>query len=164
MPGIMLRIAVALLTFLFGLGLTSLRSFLFAPAAEFTENRLDLVVTNPLFNDEQELRQIYSDYAGAQTSHDTAFFEQTEAEEFRLFSRTGRTLNRAEDIELLNSIDPSIRYDVEELEIQFQQNGAVVTGQMRATYPNGLSDSWHWIDVCVKRDGRWQILSTTQLD
>jgi len=163
MPGIMLRIAVALLTFLFGVGLTSLCSSLFAPAAELTESRVEMVVES-LSNDEQELRQIYSDYAGAQTRHDNTFFEQTEAEEFRLFSRTGRTLNRAEDIELLNSLNPSIRYDVEELEIQFQQNSAVVTGQMRATYPNGFSDSWHWIDVCVKRDGRWQILSTTQLD
>ena len=33
-----------------------------------------------------------------------------------------------------------------------------------ATYHDGYRYSCRWIDVCVKRDGRWLIQSTTQLD
>jgi len=110
-----------------------------------------------------KLLDIYRDYAAAQTKHDRDFFERVEDEEFRLFAPWG-TYSRTEDINLLNGDPSDMVYAIEDLKIQDKGDAAVVSGRMKATYGHGNVASWPWVDVCVKRDGRWRIVSTTQLD
>ena len=112
---------------------------------------------------EPELLEIYSNYAEAQTRRDRAFFERVEAEELRLFF-DGQSLSRTEDIELMNRSPGDEVYKTDDLNIKVLGDTAVVTGRMTVTHSGGQGDSWRWIDVCVKRGNRWQILSTTQTD
>ena len=117
-----------------------------------------------VLTDEPGLLEIYRDYASAQTNHDLAFFERVEADDFILFPPDGKTLSRTEDIQLLNSLPTDVVYKIDDLNIEKHGDAAVVTGRMTATHADGYNDSWRWIDVCVRRGGRWQIQSTTQLD
>lgn len=112
---------------------------------------------------EAELLDIYRDYGEAQTNHDIEFFKNVEAEDYVLFS-DGKTMSRNETIEWLKTSPPNVFYKLDDVNIKGYGDAAVVTGRVTATYPNGAMSSWRWIDVCVKRDGRWQIQSTTQLD
>jgi hypothetical protein len=113
---------------------------------------------------ETELLSIYRDYGGAQTRHDSAFFERVEADNFILFRPDGTSLSRTEDIDFLNSFPTDITYQDEDLNIKIYGDAAIVTGRMTANYSGGFSHSWRWIDVCVRHGGRWRIQSTTQLD
>lgn len=112
---------------------------------------------------EPELLDIYRGYAEAQTNHDIEFFKNVEAEDYVLFS-DGKTMSRSETIEWLKNSPSFVFYTLDDVNIKIYGDAAVVTGRVTATYHNGAMNSWRWIDVCVKRDGRWQIQSTTQLD
>jgi hypothetical protein len=112
---------------------------------------------------EVNLVDIYRDYASAQTRQDQAFFERIEAEDFRLFTSWG-SFSRSEDIEMMKSDPSDTIYKTEDLKIEIKGEGAVVTGRMVSRDSDGAEESWRWIDVCVKRDGRWRIISTTQVD
>jgi ketosteroid isomerase-like protein len=112
---------------------------------------------------EPGLFEIYRDYAAAQTNHDQGFFERVEANDFRLFNADGKTLSRSEDIQWLNDSPTGIVYTRDDLNVEVHGNAAIVTGRMTATYNGGYSVSWRWIDVCLKRGGRWQIQSTTEV-
>jgi ketosteroid isomerase-like protein len=113
---------------------------------------------------EPGLLEIYSEYGAAQTRHDRAFFESVETEDFVLFPGDGKALSRSEDIQLMNSEDGSIVYTLDDISAETYGDAAIVTGSMSATYRDGQSHSWRWIDVCVRRGGRWQIQSTTELN
>ena len=113
---------------------------------------------------EPGLLEIYRDYGSAQTKHDVAFFERVEADDFILFLSNGKTLSRTEDIQLLKSLPTDIVYKYDDLNVQMYGDAAIVTGRITAIYSGGYSNSWRWIDVCLKRGGRWQIQSTTQLN
>lgn len=113
---------------------------------------------------EAGLLEIYRDYASAQTSHHRAFFERVEADDFILFAPHSKPLSRSEDVQLLNSLSTDIVYKIDDLKVQIYGDGAIVTGRMTASHNGGYKHSWRWIDICVKRGGRWQIQSTTQVD
>ena len=163
------RIGIALITFIVGVVLASAGHSLREPSKNgisvlgYQENG-GAADDEPVSSDQEELLKVYHEYAAAQTRHDVAFFEQTEAEEFILFQPYGKNLSRSEDIELLKTLAPDIKYAIDDLRVRFYGDSAVVTGRMTATFPNAGSHTWQWIDVCVRRNGRWQILSTTQLN
>ena len=168
MRRIALRFAVALITFILGVALASgwhsLRksSTVDLPIPD-AEGKLEYTSNISSSDADRELVEIYRQYASAQTKHDVAFFERVETEGFILFDRYGRSLTRTEDIELLKGLDPNTNYSQDDLKVQVYGDGAIVTGRMTASFSRGGQYSWPWIDVCVKRNGRWQILSTTQL-
>ena len=109
-----------------------------------------------------DLVDIYNKYAHAQTAHDRAFFERVEADEFKLFTG-GRAYSRSEDIALMNAARADDVYKIEDLKFDHGGSVAVVTGRMTATDNRGHVDSWRWLDICLKTDHGWQIMSTTQL-
>lgn len=112
---------------------------------------------------EPGLVEIYRDYAAAQTNHDFGFFNRVEADDYVLFS-DGKTMSRNEAMQWLKSSPPSLVYKLEDVSMKVYGDAAVVTGRITVTNRRGSSTSWRWIDVCVKRDGRWQIQSTTQIN
>lgn len=112
---------------------------------------------------ESQLLEIYREYGAAQTRHDHAFFERVEAEEFKLFA-DGRTYSRAEDIKLMDELPAGFVYGIEDLNVEMKGDAAVVTGRMTETDKSGSVDSWRWLDVCVRRGGRWEVLSSTVVD
>lgn len=160
---LLLHLAVACLTLIVSSQLIRIRrAELPKPLpGEVADNRLS---REPLTSTgEVNLADIYRDYAAAQTRHDQAFFERVEAEDFRLFTSWG-SFSRSEDIEMMKSDSPDIVYKTEDLKIETKGDAAVVTGRMVSTDGRGNVQSWRWIDICVKRDGRWRIISTTQPD
>ena len=170
MPRLALNVAVALITCLLGVSATSL----WKAAAGVGRNPEVAIVTKQQAgpthaNDfaEQEIREILRQYDIAQTRHDASFFEWVETEDFVLRLSGGHTMTRAEDIAAMMASNMDTTYTTDDVQVQFYGNAAIVTGRMTATpagKENTYSQQWRWIDLFVKRDGRWQIISTTQVD
>ena len=157
-----LRLFVALMTFILSVALTGAFRFVFGggvaeavleaprPYLEFSE-------------DQAQLAAIYSDYGAAQTRHDRAFFERVEAENFVLFSGN-RRLTREEDIQWMESQPADLTYEVRVHRIRVLGNSAVARGFISVTYPNNETHEWPFIDVWVRQNGVWQIQSTTSVE
>jgi preprotein translocase subunit SecG len=76
----------------------------------------------------------------------------------------GTSITRAQDIALMKSWDPKTKFVSDDLHVQVYGNAAILSGRIIEISPTGSRDSWRWVDLFVKRDERWQILSTTQVD
>jgi len=64
----------------------------------------------------------------------------------------------------MNNLDNDTRYMSDDLDVQLYGDAAVVTGRMTATHQRqGYEYSWRWIHMFARRNGQWQILSTTQV-
>lgn len=111
---------------------------------------------------EQEILDIIRRYDEAQTRHDADFFRSIEADSFVLTDGS-RTLTREQAIAEMLTWPKDVKYTSDDLHVQFYGGAAIVTGRMTET-PLGREGaygiSWRWVDVFVKRDGRWQIIST----
>lgn len=165
MRKLVLHLAIVCSTFGVSVCLTNLWNAL--RAADLSIPTLPLPVSKDagtVSSAEPGLVEIYRDYDSAQTNHDSAFFERVETDDFVLFPADSKPLSRTEDIQLMNSGATNIVYQSDDVKMEVHSNTAIVTGRMTATHGDGYSYSWRWLDICVKRHGRWQIQSTTQLD
>ena len=166
MRRITLYFATALFTFSVGLSVSKAwnslhREPLFVASTFGSEGESGHVPSSAV---ERELVEIERQYDIAQTKHDVVFFEKLETDNFILTYPDGSTLTRAQDIAFLESCDPRIEYVSDDLHVQLFGNAAILSGRTTAISPTGDQDSWRWLDLFVKRDGRWQILSTTNVD
>ena len=165
-----LHIAVALITFSVGIsiaGVLNPSSPKPLPNPVLLRAEIGPAPTSrsPEIADEQEIREFYHLYALAQTQHDTAFFKWAEADSFILTYSSGETLTRDQAIAAMKTWDKDVKYSNDILNVEFYKDVAVIKGRMTASYPQtGYSYQWTWLDVIMKRDGRWQILSTTQIN
>jgi len=161
MRRMLLRVAIAGLTFLVGVCLTTFWHSVSQSTAPMVEVRVyELEPTDA--GAEAELRRIFEEYGPAQTRHDAAFFERAEADEFMLFSEERKPLTRAQDIAWMKSLPSDITYRIEVDSIKIYGEAAVANSRIIAIYPDNTSATWSCIDVCVRRNGRWQILSSTE--
>jgi hypothetical protein len=158
-----LRLFVALLTFILSIALTGAFRFLFGGSSV-----TDVVSVAPgpftdFSDDQAQIAAIYNEYGAAQTRHDRAFFERIESENFVLF--TGRErLTREEDIRWMEGQPSDITYEVRVHRIRVFGNSAVSRGFMTVTFGNGERSEWPFIDVWVRRNGAWKIQTTTSSD
>jgi hypothetical protein len=157
-----LRLFVALLTFLLSVALTGAFRFLFGGGVT------DVVLESPppyfeFSEDQAQIAAIYSEYGAAQSRHDRAFFERIEADNFVLFSGD-RRLSREEDIQWMESQPKDLTYEVRVHRIRVLGNSAVARGFISVTYPNNITNEWPFIDVWVRHVGVWQIQSTTSVE
>lgn len=166
-----LHAAVALVTCLIGMSAARLWSAASTirtrKAVPAIKQEVRSTADSPNQRAEQEILEIIRQYDLAQSRHDAAFFEKTEADSFVLTVAGGKTLAKAQDIADMMTWPTGITYTSDDLHVQFYGNAAIVTGRMTATRvgeKNSYSPRWRWIHLFVKRDGRWQILSTTQVD
>jgi hypothetical protein len=158
-----LRLFVALLTFILSVALTGALRFLFGDGPRPAVDIQMVEAPQPFLDfsgDQAQIEAIYNEYGLAQTRHDRAFFERVEAENFMLF--TGRErLTREQDIQWMESQPADMSYDVHVRHLRVFGNSAVSRGHMLVTFGNGETTEWPFIDVWVKRNGTWQIQSTT---
>ena len=157
----LLHLAITCITFTFSTHFTRIWNTHKAQSMSVIKPSPSPPTVRPAAN--RELLDIYNQYAQAQTKQDRAFFERVEAEEFKLFTEN-RTYSRAEDIQMMISSPTDEVYTLEVSDIEDRDELAVVRGRMTVKDKHGEVDSWHWVDICVKRGNRWQILSTTQSD
>jgi len=164
MRKLVVHLAIACTTFAFSASLTNIwRSLTQAEVAPVETVQLRTLETLREPTDGAELLAIFSEYAAAETRHDQAFFERVETDDFILSVGEGETLTRTEDIKSMNNSPTDIVYKLDVEKIDFHGTTATVISTVTATQ-QGYSDSWRTVDVCVKRDGRWQIRSTTNIE
>lgn len=159
MRRITVQIATALITFIVGISAAGTWSL-------FSNNPTPEIAGANNHRAEQEILAIMRQYDVAQTRLDASFFEQIEADNFTVTLRSGRTLTKAQVIAFMKTWDGKTKFAHEDLHVQFYGDAAIVTGWMTATdmvEGNQYFRRWKSIYLFIKLDGRWQILSTTQV-
>jgi hypothetical protein len=157
-----LHLAIACTTFAASTFLTNIWKALTLPEAPAETVQIPEVQQTVLVA-EPELLEIFREYGPAQTRHDRAFFERVETDDFRLFTADGQALTRSEDIEAMNASPFDIVYQLEVQKIEVLGDIAVVSSTMSFTQGSS-SVAWPSLDICVKRNGRWQIRSSTEFE
>ena len=163
MRKVFLHLFLAGITFFFSLGLTRLFDSSSRTTASVPAKTAQVVKVNLPDYDEQKLREIFREYAPAQTKHDRAFFERVESDRFILFD-WNRNLTREQDIRAMESWPRDTVFESEVESIRIIGDAAVVTVRMLARYATGEVDSFRCIHVCVRNGHSWQILSTTAVE
>jgi len=167
----LLRVAVALVTFTAGISAAGVRALFGgldaaeAPDPRFVSESAAARAADP--EAEEEIREIMRRYAEAQTRRDVSFFEQAEADTYTVTMRDGSVINRAQAIAEMLGEREATSYVHEDLRVEFFGEAAVVTGWMKATASRGGTPyHWRWksIYLFARRQGRWQILSVTQVN
>ncbi|HEY9405017.1 MAG TPA: nuclear transport factor 2 family protein [Pyrinomonadaceae bacterium] len=162
MRRITLGLAIALITFMAGSSTAGIWNYL-------TRQPIELNRDHPYsFNSiaEKEIRELFKQFAIAQTNLDAAFFERVEADSYIVTTRWGQTFTKAAIIADMKTWDRSTRYAYESLDVQVYGDVAVVKGVLTATETNQghpSSTTWQSIYLLTKRTGQWQILSATQI-
>ncbi len=110
----------------------------------------------------QEITKAEDAWRKARIAGDTAFLEQFYATEGRIQGMTGKVQTRAEDIAVFapGKIKPKF-IDHGPLDITTYENTAVVTGvdHLGGTAFGHYGEMYlRFVDVLVKRDGRWQLV------
>ena len=120
---------------------------------------------NPL-DDEAILYYMDLDWTAANARRDKAWYEKNFADDFAsVSSADGRVFNKAADIEdTMNSKDKIEMTESTNQMIRADRNVGVVIGiyHWKGTDENGkpIENRIRYTDTYVKRDGRWQVLST----
>jgi hypothetical protein len=159
-----LRLFVALMTFLLSVALTGAFRFLFGGGSAMGLRPVE--ASRPFFDfsdDQAQIAAIYNEYGEAQTRHDRAFFERVEADNFMLFVGRER-LTREQDIQWMESQPADTTYELRVHHIRVFGDSGTARGRILMKFANGEITEWPFIDVWVKRDGAWQIQSTTSVE
>lgn len=112
---------------------------------------------------EDDLRRLSEQWAAARVARDAKFLESFYAPELLLYGADGNRIPRDVDIALFanNEIRPEyIR--LEDLQVMVFGNTATVAGieHLKGTYKgNPGKMALRFLDVLVKRDGRWQLVA-----
>ena len=80
--------------------------------------------------DEQALRRIQHDWAGARLKRDSSFPGQIEADDFTVVWFDGRIVNKEEDVRSYESDDVTFtEFNIGDLQVRFYGETAIVVGQ-----------------------------------
>src|SRR5215204_3160419 len=114
--------------------------------------------------DGQVLRQIEREWGVAVKSKDKAWFERSLAGEYTAIGSSGKMRNKAEDIaEMLSNTDAISTNELSGMKVQVNGDTATVIGRLHLVGKdkNGSFDrNYIFTDTFVRRDGRWQVIST----
>ena len=164
MNNLFIRLFVAFIAFSFGLILTNFLK----PRHTYTfeTDRVLSVRLQPQLNtlasteDEAQILQIYREYGPAQSRHDRKFFERVETEDFTL-TVNDLKMSREEDIKWMEEQPRDIIYESRVDHLKVFGHLAVAHGYLEIRYSDSGVGHWPFADVWVKRNGVWQIQSTT---
>ncbi len=119
---------------------------------------------NSPFTDEQTLRQIEREWGEAIKTKDKVWFERTFADEYTAINSRGKMFNKTEDMaDVLSNTDTITSDELSDMKVRVYGDTAVVTGRLHLVGKdkNGNFDrNYIFTDTFVKRDGRWQVIST----
>ncbi len=114
--------------------------------------------------DGQVLRHIERERGEAVKSKDKAWFERAFADEYTAIGSSGKMRNKAEDIaDMLSNTDTIMTDELSNMKVQVHGDTATVIGRRHLVGKdkNGNFDrNYMFTDTFVKRDGRWQVIST----
>lgn len=116
------------------------------------------------FTDEQVLRQMEREWGDAAKNRDRAWFERAFANEFISITSRGKVHNKAEEIaDALSDAYTITSDELSDLMVWVQGDAAMVVGRLHIVGKdkNGNFDrNYRFTDTFIKRDGRWQVLSS----
>jgi ketosteroid isomerase-like protein len=106
------------------------------------------------------------EWADAAVKKDTAWFERNFADDFTsINAENGALRNKREAIDSLKNVTIDA-VDLSEMNVRVEGNTAVVTGVVHEKGKDVKAATFdrtaRFSDVFVKRDGRWQVLSTQE--
>ncbi len=114
--------------------------------------------------DEQVLRQIENEWGVAIKSRDRAWFERAFANEFISITSRGKRHNKTEEIADTLSDTYTITSDeLSDLNVWVQGDAAMVVGRLHIVGKDKTGNfdrNYMFTDTFIKRDGRWQVMST----
>ena len=113
---------------------------------------------------EKALLQMERDWMEAIKNRDKFTLERILADDFMSISWDGKTFNKAEGIAANLATDSKLdSYTLDPLKVRIFGDAAVVTGgdkEKSSFKGKDTSGQYAWTDVYVKRNGRWQAVST----
>jgi ketosteroid isomerase-like protein len=119
---------------------------------------------NSPFTEEQTLMQIEREWGDAIKNKDKAWLKRAYADEYTFISSRGKMSNKTEDIaETLSSAETITSSDNIDMKVRVHGDTAVVIGRFHLVGKdkNGSFDrNYIFTDTFVKRDGRWQVISS----
>ncbi|MGB7068149.1 MAG: nuclear transport factor 2 family protein [Pyrinomonadaceae bacterium] len=114
--------------------------------------------------DENVLRHIEREWEEATKNKDKAWFERNLADEYTATNGLGKRFNKTEDIaDTLSNTDTITSSELSNMQVRVHGDMGVVTGRLHRVGKdkNGAFDrNYMFTDTFVKRDGRWQVVST----
>jgi len=109
---------------------------------------------------EKELIGVENAWKQAVVKRDGAALQRLYADEYMSVDQEGMTWNKKQDIEIDTAgVSRLSTYKLEDLNVRFYGDVAVVTGRNTATgkvLDSAAKAQTRFTDVFVKRDGRWQ--------
>jgi ketosteroid isomerase-like protein len=127
---------------------------------------LALLVLRPIAAapSEVETLQLTWDVAAAEVRGDAAFLDRAWAPEFTVTSQFGRVSTKAEQLAIVRSgANRFESIEVTDARARLYGDTAVVTQQLRLrgqVAGTPVDGAVRALSVCVKRDGRWQVVAT----
>ena len=109
--------------------------------------------------DRAAVHRLDSDSLRAFLACDVACYRQILAGDFRCVLADGRLIDKAEFLRQAAQPPAVVGFRREEPEIRLYGDTAVVTGRIAYRRPDGAAAQTRYVDFCVRRDGRWQIVS-----
>ena len=104
------------------------------------------------------------EWADADMKKDASWFDRNFADDFTSISaRTGAISNKREEIDSMKGVTTDLE-EVSDMNVRIEGNTGIVTGIYRVKGKDEKGAPFdrtsRYTDVYVKRDGRWQVLST----
>ncbi len=119
---------------------------------------------SPTENVEQVIMKLEQEWADAALKNDIAAFERIEADDWVYFTAEGRIVNKAQDLaESKANAYKATTLTISEVKVRVYGDTAVATlVQDEKSQYKGKDTSGHYLftDVWVKKNGKWQVVST----
>lgn len=116
---------------------------------------------NPI---ERDILKLENDWSTAWQKKDVAFLQKLFADEYLSTDQDGNTFTKSQELANVTSAGTALTsFALTEMKVHVYGDTAVVTGlnTIKSTSKGkDNSGAYRFIDVFVKRDGRWQVVAT----
>jgi len=125
---------------------------------------LSLACSTPAGNDEQTLIQLEQDWSEALVKADQPAFDRIMAVDYIFIDPDGQVVTKAQgDAEFKAGVTKFDAFVSDDMKVRVFGDTAIVTGRATMTGTSkgkDISGQDRWTDVFVRRDGRWQAVSS----
>jgi hypothetical protein len=116
--------------------------------------------------DRAQIIQLERDWVQSFVTADTAANDRIVADDFFGTETDGRRIHKADLMAEVKAMEPlkSNHLNEDDVTMRFYSNVAVVNGSESWIEKSGKSGSFIWTDILVKRNGKWQVVASQDLE
>jgi len=116
--------------------------------------------------DRADIIQLERDWVQSFVTVDTAANNRIVADDFFGTEPDGRRIHKADLMAELKAMEPlkSNRLNEDDITMRFYGDVAVINGSESWVEKSGKSGSFIWTDIFVKRNGKWQVVASQDLE